>query len=67
MSGQRSSRWNILLAMGLNGYFDYDIVHGSFDAERFAFFIRQLLRKMTPFPGPRSVLVMGNCRTHHGE
>jgi len=66
-SSQRSTRWSILPAMGLNGYLDYDIVHGSFDSERFSFFIRQLLRKMTPFPGPRSVLVMDNCRTHHGD
>jgi len=21
----------------------------------------------TPYPGPRSVLVMDNCRIHHGE
>lgn len=67
ISGQRSSRWSILPAMGLNGYLAYEIVHGSFDSERFGFFIRQLLRKMTPFPGPRSVLVMDNCRSHHGE
>jgi transposase len=66
-SSQRSTRWSILPAMGLNGYLDYDIIHGSFDSERFSFFIRQLLRKMTPFPGPRSVLVMDNCRTHHGD
>jgi hypothetical protein len=26
--------------MGLNGYLNYDIIYGSFDSERFAFFIR---------------------------
>jgi transposase len=66
-SSQRSNRWSILSVIGLNGYLDYDIIHGSFDSERFNFFIRQLLRKMTPFPGPRLVLVIDNCRTHHGD
>lgn len=28
-------------------------------------FIRKLLKKMTPFPGPRSILVLDNAATHH--
>ena len=64
-SGVRSSRWSILPAIGINGYLEYEIFHGSFNSERFENFIRKLLRKMTPFPGPRSVLIMDNVSTHH--
>jgi hypothetical protein len=53
--------------MGLNGYFNYNIIYGSFNSKRFTFFVRQLLRKITPFSGPRSVLIIDNCRTHHGD
>jgi hypothetical protein len=53
--------------MGMNEYLDYEIFHGSFDTARFNLFIRQLLRKTTPFPGPQSVLVMDNARIHHSE
>ena len=54
-------------AIGINGYLECEIYHGSFDQKRFINFIRKLLRKMNPYPGPRSVLVMDNCRTHHSE
>lgn len=64
-SGQRSSRWSILPAIGINGYLEYEIYHGSFNSERFENFVKKLLRKMNPFPGPRSVLVMDNVATHH--
>jgi transposase len=64
-SNRRSTRWSILPAMGLNGYLDYEIVHGSFTTERFNLFVRQLLSKMNPFPGPRSVLVLDNAKVHH--
>jgi len=64
---QRSQSWSILPAIGINGYLEYEIYQGSFDTERFNQFIERLLQKMTPFPGPRSVLVMDNCRTHHSQ
>lgn len=65
MSGKRSKRWSILPAIGMNGYLDYEIYHGGFNGERFCNFIRSLLPKMNPYPGPRSVLVMDNASTHH--
>jgi transposase len=61
----RSRRWSILPAIGINGYLEYEIYHGSFNADRFNNFIRKLLTKMTPYPGPRSVLVMDNASVHH--
>jgi transposase len=61
----RSSRWSILPAIGINGYLEYEIYHGSFTSERFENFIMKLLRKMNPYPLPRSVLVMDNVASHH--
>jgi transposase len=54
-----------LPAIGINGYLEYEIYHGSFNAERFNNFIRKLLIKMEPYPGPRSVLVMNNTSVHY--
>jgi len=51
--------------MGLNGYLDYEIFHGSFNADRFLLFVQRLLRKMNRAPGPRSVLILDNARIHH--
>ena len=64
---RRSQAWSILPAIGINGYLEYEIYQGSFDMDRFILFIEKLLDKMTPFPGPRSVLIMDNCRTHHSD
>ena len=47
-SNIRSGRWSILPAIGINGYLEYEIFHGSFNSERFENFIRKLLRKMNP-------------------
>ena len=60
LPAHRSRRWSLLSALGLNGYLDYIIVYRSFISDRFNLFIRMLLRKMNPYPGPRSVLVMDN-------
>jgi transposase len=51
--------------MGLNGYLDYKITHGSFIIEKFKLFVRQLLLKLNAFPGPRSVLMLDNAKAHH--
>lgn len=41
-----------------------NIVEGSYNTERFVHFIEGLLEHMGPYPGPRSVVVMDNCRIH---
>ena len=66
--GKRSRRWSILPALGLNGYIDYEIFHGSYNKERFMAFIDRLMSKMNAFaPGvPRSVLIMDNAPIHSG-
>lgn len=63
----RSKRWSILPAIGINGYLDFEIFHGSFNTERFNNFVRRLVTKMTSFPGPRSVLVMDNAVIHRSQ
>ena len=67
LPGKRSKRWSILPAIGIGGYLDWDVYHGSYNAERFNLFIERLLLKMTPYPGPRSVLIMDNASTHHNQ
>ena len=66
--GKRSKRWSILPALGINGYIDYEVYHGSYNKEKFLNFIDRLLTKMNPFgPGiPRCVLVMDNAPIHSG-
>src|ERR1700733_6777362 len=68
-AGRRLRRWSILPALGLNGYIDYDLYHGSYNKERFLSFIERLLAtKMIAYgPGvPRSVLIMDNAPIHSG-
>ena len=65
MLNGRSKRWSILPALGINGYLYYEIYQGSFNSERFNSFVRRLLTKMNPFPGPRSVLILDNAKVHH--
>lgn len=62
---KRSNNWSVLPALGINGVLEYEIYPGSFNTERFINFIRRLVLKMTPYPGPRSVLILDNCSTHH--
>lgn len=64
-SKNRGERWSILPAMGINGYLEYDIVQGSYNGDRFHYFVRRLLAKMNRFPGPRSVLLLDNVKTHY--
>lgn len=67
MPGKRSVRWSILPAISIDGYISWEIYQGSIDQERFNSFISKLLLIMSPWPGPRSVLVMDNHSTHHSE
>jgi len=65
---QRSERWSILPAYTKNGMLTWDIQHGSFTSELFEHFIEfNLLPFCTPFPGPRSVIVMDNAPVHQSE
>ncbi|KAF8837048.1 hypothetical protein BDN67DRAFT_909949 [Paxillus ammoniavirescens] len=61
-------RYSILPALTLDGIIAYDIIEGSVTGERFIQFLKDhVMPFTTPYPGPRSVLVMDNCSIHHGE
>ena len=57
-------RFSVLPAISLNSMIDYIVVEGAFNTELFTTFIKRLLDKMNPFPGPQSVLIMDNCSIH---
>lgn len=58
------NRYSILPAITLNGMIKCSIIEGSFNTERFTPFIKDLIPKMSPFPAPKSVIVMDNCSIH---
>ncbi|KAF5386197.1 hypothetical protein D9615_002285 [Tricholomella constricta] len=61
----RGTRYSILPALTLEGYIAVRVVEGSIDgAEFYDFIVNDVLPCMNPFPGPRSVLMLDNCRTH---
>jgi transposase len=66
-TSKRSEKWSILPAIRINGYLDYDIFQDNINTNRFTFFIRQLLRKINKYPGPRLILIINNFGTHLPE
>ncbi|KIK82028.1 hypothetical protein PAXRUDRAFT_44813, partial [Paxillus rubicundulus Ve08.2h10] len=52
----------------LDGIIAYDIVDGPFNSEHFLKFIKDHIMPFTNlYPSPHSVLIMDNCRIHHGK
>jgi hypothetical protein len=65
---KRSERWSILPAYSLDGYIAWDIVQGSYTTELFNSFIEeQVLPLCTPYPGPRSIIIMDNAQIHRSQ
>ncbi|KLO04995.1 hypothetical protein SCHPADRAFT_839921, partial [Schizopora paradoxa] len=60
-------RYSILPAITLDGIIECTIIEGSFNTERFTSFIKDLVLKMSPFPAPKSVIVMDNCAIHKAQ
>lgn len=58
------SRYSLLPALSLDGMISAHLLEGSFTAQTFLDFIRATLRKMNPFPGKNSVLIMDNAKIH---
>ncbi len=48
----------------MQGIIECTIIEGSFNGDSYLAFIRDLLKKMAPFPAPKSVVVMDNCAIH---
>ncbi|TDL16344.1 hypothetical protein BD410DRAFT_731465, partial [Rickenella mellea] len=60
-------RYSVLPALTSEGIVGLDIFEGSVNKERFIQFLSQQAPRMTPFPGPRSVVIIDNCAIHHDE
>ena len=62
---QRSERWSILPALTLDGYISYMIFQGAFTSELFEDFVQyHVLPNCTPYPGPRSIIILDNASIH---
>ena len=52
----------------MDGDIAWNIQKGSYSTKKFNNFIRnQVIPRTNPFPGPRSVLIMNNCRIHRND
>jgi transposase len=64
----RGKSYSILPAITVDGFIATSIVEGSFTMRTFEQFIfYDVLPSMNPFPGPRSVLILDNCRIHKSQ
>jgi len=67
-SYKRLERWSVLLALTVDGYLSYLITQGSITAKAFETFVEeQVLPHSSPYPGPRSVLILDNASIHKSE
>ncbi|KIY69384.1 hypothetical protein CYLTODRAFT_326077, partial [Cylindrobasidium torrendii FP15055 ss-10] len=59
-------RFSILPALSCNGIEALSVFPGSVTKELFVSFLEtQVVPLLSPFPGPRSVVVLDNCAIHH--
>lgn len=64
----RGVRYSLLPLLTLDGIVAAIVVEGSVTRRVFLRFLEKHVMPLTsPFPGPRSVLIMDNARIHHGE
>ncbi|KAF8803317.1 hypothetical protein BYT27DRAFT_7029858, partial [Phlegmacium glaucopus] len=64
----RGQRYSLVAAITTSGYIAARAVPGSFDSDEFYDFIaEQVIFEMNPWPAPRSILVLDNCRIHHND
>ncbi|PBL03954.1 hypothetical protein ARMGADRAFT_1041649 [Armillaria gallica] len=61
-------QYSLVAALALDGYIAHRVIPGSFDSmEFFDFVAEDVVTQMNPFPQPRSILILDNCRIHHNE
>ena len=62
------NKWSILPLYTYNGFVDWMIIHGSYNADLFIQFLEEhVIPHTNPYPGPQSVLIMDNAKIHHDE
>ena len=65
---KRSERWSILPIYSIDGFLDWEIIQCGFTTELFNEFVAsKVLPICTPWPRPRSILVMDNAAIHHSD
>lgn len=57
----------MLPAITTDGIIYSHIKVGSYNGDQFMDWLEGLLQVMNPYPAPKSILVMDNCRIHHVE
>lgn len=57
----------MLPALTIDGIIYSHIKEGSYNGDQFIAWLEGLLEVMNPYPAPRSVLILDNCRIHHVE
>ncbi|KAE8222658.1 hypothetical protein CF319_g4182 [Tilletia indica] len=61
----RGERFSLLPALSMDGLFAPWVTLGSVNGEQFLAWVKNhLMPYMNRYPGPRSVLILDNCRTH---
>lgn len=59
------TRYSILPAITMDGIIYSHIKVGGYNGDQFMEWLEGVLGVMNPYPAPRSVLILGNCRIHH--
>ncbi|KIJ35195.1 hypothetical protein M422DRAFT_136599, partial [Sphaerobolus stellatus SS14] len=62
---QRGQGYSLLPALCSEGVIYSEVRKGAYDGPAFIEFMTNLLEHMSPWPAPKSVLVMDNCSIHH--
>jgi DDE superfamily endonuclease len=64
--GPKRENYTILPALTVNGYIACNVYPGSVDGEKFKDFVEfDVLPHCTPYPGPRSVIILDNAAIHN--
>jgi transposase len=62
----RGKRMSVVGAYSLNGLITFDLTSNTYNRDRFEdFFQHFLLPELTPYPGPRSIVILDNARIHN--
>ena len=68
VAGKRSSNFSLLPTYTVDGYIACNVYDGAINAERFEEFIENdVLPHCTPFPGPRSIIIIDNASIHRDD
>ncbi|KAE9399373.1 hypothetical protein BT96DRAFT_820629 [Gymnopus androsaceus JB14] len=64
----RGERFSVLPALTHEGVVALEIFRGTVNRELFINFLKEhLVPILTPYPGPRSVVILDNASIHHDE